>query len=418
MPNPNHRLNSAEIPTKKSQVFNIFNPSAPAEFKRWFVCGIFALCVAPAWGVACTDASLSTQTTCEKNNGGGCYWDGSSCNTCTGGYTLSDPNDGRSGIGSCYKKESAGVGEKRTYNTNDANRIDIKCYSGAENKGSGTCVCLAYYEKNDASTACTPEIKSITLYANGGGTTFYVWAKYGVGFFASEDNAKNNTSVSASSLPTNLSAKTDGKDAKAWKSNFTVVENKSFEGFFTAYSGGTKVFDENGNFVVSEQTANKYLFETNRTYLYQQYTTNYKVKYEYGNQSSTKDCKKGSVHNTPTYASIKTYLTMDGLLFRGWVCGTNGTAVIDPDTTCNDVIQNYANTASTDLVITCKPKTEDCDAGYYCKDNTANKCPGGTTSATKSSLQSQCYISNQTRFCDAVGCFSLDDIKDGTVYYK
>lgn len=63
---------------------------------------------------------------------------------------------------------------------------------------------------------------------------------------------------------------------------------------------------------------------------------------------------------------------------------------------------------STSLQVLVKGK--ECPAGYYCSSVQQNSCPVGTTSGTKSTSVSACYMpsgQSGTKFCDKNGCFYL-----------
>ncbi|MBR6598366.1 MAG: hypothetical protein IKK76_03120 [Alphaproteobacteria bacterium] len=101
--------------------------------------------------------------------------------------------------------------------------------------------------------------------------------------------------------------------------------------------------------------------------------------------------------------------------FAGWEC-TSGCGEGEP----KPVYQpgnNISNVSDgNDMELTAQWET--CPAGHYCTNNTVNPCPAGSTSDGGSTQITECYINENTQFCDSNGgsCFSIPDL--GIIYHK
>ena len=106
-----------------------------------------------------------------------------------------------------------------------------------------------------------------------------------------------------------------------------------------------------------------------------------------------------------------------GYLFAGWAC-----TITDTGAACNtatvqptDNIANVSNGAN----ITLTARWTECPAGYYCPNiTTKSNCPAGATSAARSTVITQCYLSGgTTKICDGDNnCYTLP-ASAGQLYY-
>ena len=181
-----------------------------------------------------------------------------------------------------------------------------------------------------------------------------------------------------------------------------------FTGYYTKASDGDLVIDADGKISESYQGNTIEAFIGGTSTLYAQYKVN-EIEITYKNtngytKSQTFDIGDDSNSTNRKVIDIITGWTPAGQKFKHWECtaGCDAGKIYEAD----DV---FEFTEELDRTLTAQ--YEDCPAGYYCYDNTAYPCPGGSTSdAGKSTIQ-DCYMSAETYFIDSKeGKFTLGDL--------
>ena len=128
---------------------------------------------------------------------------------------------------------------------------------------------------------------------------------------------------------------------------------------------------------------------------------------------------------TQTAASVQSQITYtDGDIISYYCTSCNDGYYIETIYNYNNAPENCAN-ANNNVVCGCSiiPQgwygTPNC--GWGANNLTSNQCPktpcpaGQTTDNTGATSESACKYTNQTKFCDNQGCFTLDDVEDWTI---
>lgn len=391
--------------------------------KRWFVVALMSLWVMPGLGASCFNLS---EKICNATSG--CYFNDGSCSACRGEYNNSDPTDGKTGPNSCYSFDEINLGEKRTYIDGS---VEYKCDENAEPNGN-QCQCMDYYEYSEG--VCVPKVRELIfcsgqrlgvckLLSHAG--EYNLLVKYGVGFYRYKDDT-NEAPVETNKIPEQI--RVAGGNEMSWQ-DLLGVNRRQFLGYYESNQSDPtqpqigRIFDSQGNFVVQGQIASKYFFEQNINQVYPRFYPQAKIKYMFRDDGGcflVRDCELDNCPNVANYVEVLAdrrvcKYDINGKLFRGWECAGMTGQLIEPGTPAAIITQNGQLNAF--ATVECYAKVDDCPPGHYCTENVQYDCPTGTTSKSKSSKKSQCFINKETRFCDKVGCFSLP-ISNGTVYYK
>ncbi len=383
-----------------------------------------ALWVMPGLGASCFNLS---EKTCNATSG--CYYKDWTCSACRGEYDNSDPTDGKTGPNSCYSLDKTSLGEKRTYADG---AVEYKCVENAT-VVDGQCQCVEYYQEKEGK--CTPKVMNLffcstqrdgdcdPLHHSG---AFNLVVKYGVGFYRYKDDTTSEGAVETDKIPETIRTISDNE--MPWR-NVLGDRGSQFLGFYETNKADAiqpqigRIFDSQGNFVVSEQTASKYFFEQNKNLVYPRFYPRAKIKYSFKNVdfcNLTKECGLDNCVPVVKYMDVLQAdryckYDMNGRLFRGWECDGINEKIFESGQNATEIVQDGKRDAW--QTVNCYAKVDDCTPGHYCAENVQYDCPTGTTSKSKSSKKSQCFINQETRFCDKVGCFSLP-ISNGTVYYQ
>lgn len=250
-----------------------------------------------------------------------------------------------------------------------------------------------------ANNTCTGNIYTITLEKNL--TNIWekaktVFVKYGSGF-------------------------ADSKDATSWRPNPNLTPSIKWWQTFNGYSAGEKdryLWINAKGELTNGKTNTSF---TDDTKLYGQWNgVDFTVIY-YASDGITENqrqsCTTAPDSETATSGcKVLDYNgNIDGQYLDYWKC-TSGCEEKNVKLSPNDTfpINSSAKPDSIKLVAVMAP----CPNGYYCAAGSKNPCPMGSTSNSGAKEISECYINNNTQFCDDSGnsCFNLPTgIK---LYYK
>ena len=145
------------------------------------------------------------------------------------------------------------------------------------------------------------------------------------------------------------------------------------------------------------------------------FTITYKLNGASGTAPTDQTCAFGGTCN-PTRLSNTAHIK-SGYLFAGWGCTITNTGAACTTATVQptDNIANISNGEN----ITLTAQWTECPAGYYCTNiATKNPCPAGTTSDTRNTVITNCYMQGgKTQLCDKdKNCYTLP-AGAGKLYY-
>ncbi|MDE6250366.1 MAG: hypothetical protein K2M34_01895 [Alphaproteobacteria bacterium] len=278
-----------------------------------------------------------------------------------------------------------------TCSTNAISAQSTITYDGSTTSGKTSCTsCGTGKYANDTHTDCLSYVYTITLdknctlctVKNG---TFY--EKYDIGF----SNKETGPFIDGNSFTADLSK----LDTSRWF-------GYELSGYYLAKSGGSPIVDQTGRLVNKSATQ----FSTNTTLYAHWKGKPYSIHYagDYAPQE-TQTCEFGKNCQLQKPTAIKSCHVFDG-----WKC-TSGckdtTQIIQPNQKFDDT-----NILDNNYQVTLTAQWSLCPNGYYCTDGKKTACshPGTTTSNTASKCATQntdCYISNATKFSDKNGTFTL-----------
>ena len=247
----------------------------------------------------------------------------------------------------------------------------------------------------------TPKVLKITLNKNGGSDgTSTIYQKYNTGWYS---NAGGTTSISSITKPTQT--------------------GKTFDGYFTLPTGGTKIIGEDGKII--NGYASTFIEDGD---LYAHWTTNtYTVVYN-GN-TNTGGSTSSSTH---TYGVSKA-LTKNGFIktnyaFTGWATSASGNVVY----TDEEVVKNLTTTQNGTVSLFAKWSQctngegvhawengctiASCAAGYYKDGNTCKYCSAGTNTTAGNTASSCTTCSNSSSVATYSSLCVASTCKAG--YYK
>ena len=247
----------------------------------------------------------------------------------------------------------------------------------------------------------TPKVLKITLNKNGGSDgTSTIYQKYNTGWYS---NAAGSTSITTITKPTQT--------------------GKTFDGYFTLPTGGTKIIGEDGKII--NGYASTFIEDGD---LYAHWTTNtYTVVYN-GN-TNTGGSTSSSTH---TYGVSKA-LTKNGFIktnyaFTGWATSASGSVVY----TDEEVVKNLTTTQNGTVTLFAKWSQctngegvhawengctiATCEAGYYKDGNTCKYCSAGTNTTAGNTASSCTTCSNSSSVATYSSLCVASTCKAG--YYK
>ena len=247
----------------------------------------------------------------------------------------------------------------------------------------------------------TPKVLKITLNKNGGSDgTSTIYQKYNTGWYS---NAGGTTSISSITKPTQT--------------------GKTFDGYFTLPTGGTKIIGADGK--ILNGYASTFIEDGD---LYAHWTTNtYTVVYN-GN-TNTGGSTSSSTH---TYGVSKA-LTKNGFIktnyaFTGWATSASGNVVY----TDEEVVKNLTTTQNGTITLFAKWSQctngegvhawengctiATCEAGYYKDGNTCKYCSAGTNTTAGNTASSCTTCSNSSAVATYSSLCVASTCKAG--YYK
>ena len=310
----------------------------------------------------------------------------SSCSACSNNAHVSSWSNTTPNYSTSYQwnKLLTGVGAI-------SNKCTISaCATGYQRGGTASATAATSYNCN------TPIVYTITLNHSGGTGTSPIYEKYGVGYSLTNFG----TTVTSVTKPTKSGVTVTFNANSGSVSPTSRSTSYTFNGYYTATSGGTQRIDGNGKILASNTTF------TSNTTIYAQWTCN------------------GVTLPTPTRA---------GHVFNGWYtaasggtkignagasyCPTSATTIYAQWTACTACSAGTGANCSMSVVnnvctytTSCKdgyyainnngkynPSCSACGDGYYCKSAVRTACPTAdtgwtvSTDTSTSSSWSSCY---------------------------